>query len=86
MKFIFYLQGGIKVDSLPKGYSKFYITEDVESPYSLDKFSFPNDSIQYDVDSLCVELYGIFQCALFPSQDDYYNKYKYNLNGSAGLV
>ena len=76
MKYTFYLQNGTAVDSLPEGYTGFYIAEDIESDSELSRYFYPGDKIQYSLDSLCVDLYDIFQYAVFPSRDDFYKNYE----------
>ena len=75
MKFVYYLQNGTMVDSLPDGYDNFYIAEDMESLSELSRYFYPGDDIQYTLDALCVELYDVFQNTFFPSRDDYYKDY-----------
>jgi len=75
MKYIFYLQNGIAVDTLPEGYNKFYVAEDLESHSAHSRYFFPGDDIQYELDNLCVRLYDVFQDAVFPSRDDFYKDY-----------
>ena len=75
MKFVYYLQNGTMVDSLPDGYDNFYIAEDMESLSELSRYFYPGDDIQYTLDALCVELYDVFQNTIFPSQDDYYKDF-----------
>ena len=75
MKYTFYLQNGTAVDSLPEGYTGFYIAEDIESDSELSQYFYPGDKIQYSLDSLCVDLYDIFQDATFPSRDEFYKNY-----------
>lgn len=76
MRFVFYLQNGISTDSLPDGYDKFYIAEDLESNSSLSRYFYPGDNVQYELDNSCVRLYDVFQDAVFPSRDDYYKDYE----------
>ena len=75
MKFAFYLQNGTKVDSMPEGYDKFYIAENLETSSELGRYYYPGDDIQYSLDALCVDLYDAFQNAIFPSQDEFYADY-----------
>lgn len=75
MKYTFYLQNGTAVDSLPEGYTGFYIAEDIESDSELSRYFYPGDKIQYSLDSLCVDLYDIFQDSIFPSRDEFYKNY-----------
>ena len=76
MSFIYYLQNGISTDSLPNGYSDFYIAENLESHSAHNKYFYPGDDIQYKLDGLCVELYDVFQNSIFPSRDDFYKYYE----------
>ena len=75
MKYVFYLQNGIAADTLPEGYKDFYVAERLEASSALSRYFFPGDSIQYDLDDLCVRLYDVFQDAIFPSRDDFYKNY-----------
>lgn len=72
MNFVFYLQSGIKVDTLPDGYDKFYVAENIATASEFSRYYYPGDDIQYTLDALCVSLYDAFQDAIFPSQDDFY--------------
>ena len=72
---MFYLQNGTAVDSLPEEYTGFYIAEDVESDSEISRYFYPGDRVQYDLDALCVDLYDVFQEAIFPSGDDFYKNY-----------
>ena len=75
MKFVYYLQNGTKVDSLPVGYDKFYVAENMKSTSEHNRYFYPGDKVQYTLDNMCVELYDVFQDAIFPSRDDYYKNY-----------
>lgn len=75
MKFVYHLQNGTTVTSLPEGYEKFYIAEDIESNSALSRYYYSGDNIQYTLDALCVELYDVFQDTIFPSREDYYKDY-----------
>ena len=75
MKYVYYLQNGTVSDDLPEGYDKFYIAEKVASSSSQSRYFYQGDKIQYTLDSLCVELYDVFQNASFQSSDDYYKDY-----------
>lgn len=72
MKHIFYLQSGVKADALPEGYDNFYVVERIQPTSSVEKFSWVGDDIQYKLDALCVELYDVFQEAVFSSQEEFY--------------
>lgn len=76
MKFVYYLQNGTMADFLPNGYNEFFIAEDVESISELSRYVYPGDDIRYTLDALCVELYDVFQNAIFSAQDDYYKDYE----------
>ena len=75
MKFAFYLQNGIATNSLPDGYNNFYIAENLKSHSAQSRYFFPGDNIQYELDNLCVQMYDVFQDAVFPSRDDYDKDY-----------
>lgn len=72
MEYIFYLQNGIKADTLPEGYDGFYVVERIQSASSVGKYSYAGDGIQYELDALCVELYDVFQNAVFSTQEEFY--------------
>lgn len=75
MKRVYYLQNGTAVDSLPEGYEGFYVSENIESDSELSRYFYPGDKVQYSLDALCVDLYDLFQNAVFPSRDDFYKNY-----------
>ena len=75
MKFVFYLQNGTKKEALPEGYDSFYIAENIETTSELNRYYYPGDEIQYTLDALCVELYDVFQNAIFSSRDEFYKNY-----------
>ena len=75
MKYVYYLQNGTAVDSLPERYKGFYVAEDIESDSEISRYFYPGDKVQYDLDALCVDLYDVFQDAIFPSRDDFYKNY-----------
>lgn len=72
MDCVFYLQSGIKVDFLPQDYQGFYICENLDVPSDLSRYFYKGDGLQYELDSLCVELYDVFRDKLFSSTDEYY--------------
>lgn len=75
MKRLFYLQNGTAVTILPEGYNLFYVSERVDATSSLSRYSFPGDSIQYDLDNLCVDLYDTFRDRVFNSPNEYYKDF-----------
>ena len=75
MKHIFYLQNGTAVDVLPEGYDKFYVAENMGLTTELSRYFYPGDDIQSSIDSLCVDMYEVFQDAIFPSREGYYKNY-----------
>ncbi len=75
MKYVYYLQNGTMVHSLPCEYDGFYIAENVKAVSELSRYFYPGDDIQYQLDALCVDLYDVFQNAIFPSRDDYYKDF-----------
>lgn len=54
MKYMYYLQNGIAVSLVPEGYDRFYIAENLKADTMQSKFFYPGDSIQYELDLLCV--------------------------------
>ena len=68
----FYLQRGTTVFELPEGYDQFYISAHIDPVTTIARYSFPGDSILYDLDSLCVDLYDTFRDCVFESPKEYY--------------
>ena len=75
MELIYYLQNGIMCNELPEGYDMFYIIEDIDMKHTTTNYYYHGDNIQYTLDSLCVELYDVFQNKIFSSKDEYYKNY-----------
>lgn len=75
MQFVYYLQNGIIKNFLLSEYDKFYIKENFNATSSISRYFYPGDDIQYTLDELCVELYDVFQNAIFSSQEEYYKDY-----------
>ena len=75
MKFVYYLQNGMLAEDLPEGYNQFYIAENIVATSEHSRYFYKGDKIQCSLDSLCVDLYDVFQHTIFPSRDDYYKNY-----------
>ena len=75
MKHIYYLQEGISVEALPEGYDKFYIVENRDIDSVSSRYWYMGDEIQYELEALCVDLYDVFQDAVFPDREEYYKNY-----------
>lgn len=71
----FYLQRGTTVFELPEGYDQFYISAHIDPVTTIARYSFPGDSILYDLDSLCVDLYDTFRDCVFESPEEYYEDF-----------
>ena len=77
MRRVFYTEKGIQIEKqLPEGYEGFYIEEWLDVTFEPSKFYYPGDSIRYKLDSLCVEMYELFQSMVFPSTEEYYSDYE----------
>ena len=62
---LFYLQSGITVPDLPEGYDQFYVSVRIDPVTTAARYSFPGDSIQYELDGLCVDLYDTIRDYIF---------------------
>jgi len=69
---MYYLANGLKTNAIENTHP-FFIQECENVPHSGNtRFSFPQDSIFYDLDSECISLCDHFLKKIFPDVDEYY--------------
>ena len=83
MKFVYYLQNGMVAEALPEGYNQFYIAENIAATSEHSRYFYKGDKIQYSLDRLCVDLYDVFQDAIFPLEMITIKTMASSRNGSA---
>lgn len=72
MSTIYYQSNGKKVTNITEIETDFYIQENVGQTLFDSRYFYRGDSINYDLDNVCVELYDVFLDKIFDSRDDYY--------------
>ena len=75
MKCKFHLSDGVTVSQLPENYNRFYIQEYIEPEVASERFVYHGDGIFYWLDAHCVELYDVFQRAIFETDEEFYKYY-----------
>lgn len=67
----FILTNGISVDNLQEDYEEFFIQDNGEDKEYFSRYLYRGDSILYELDSLCVNLYDIFENKIFDVNKEY---------------
>lgn len=73
MEILFYLSNGTCASKLPNNNNLFFIKEMKRVENGSSTFYYEGDQILYDIDSLCVSLYDLFQIKIFKTRDYYQN-------------
>ena len=74
---IFYQSNGISVDNFEDITASFYIQENIGQRSFDSRFFYNGDSINYELEKVCVDLYDLFTEKVFTNMDDYYRYIEY---------
>ena len=73
-----FLQTGIQNDCIPHpDKTTLFFIEDLETPYGSDNYYYPKSELNYELDSVLVNLYDTFIDSFFKDIDKYYSESMY---------